>query len=149
MPIRWASAATFLDYPLVSIAIGPDPTKNESRGHARGIIAIGDMATGLIALGGLARGAVAFGGLAMGGVAFGGGGVGILTFAGLAVGYLAIGGLAIGYAAIGGRAIGYCAAGGATLGKFVIAPLHRDPQAVEFFSRLWSGLPLPPGPPSR
>jgi hypothetical protein len=144
-PVRWTSAATFLEYPLVCIAVGPDPAKDEYRGHARGIIAIGDMATGVIALGGFARGAVALGGLAIGGIALGGGALGILTCAGLAVGYLAIGGLAIGYAAIGGLAIGYFAMGGEALGKFVIGPLHQDPQAVEFFSRLCSCIPLPPG----
>ena len=71
MPIRWQSSATFLEYPFVSIAIGPDFGKNEVRGHARGFIAIGDLATGVIALGGVARGAVAFGGLAIGGIALG------------------------------------------------------------------------------
>src|SRR5574337_291741 len=68
MPLRWKSSATFLDYPWIAVAIGPDPASNELRGHARGIIAIGDMATGIIALGGIARGLVALGGLAIGGV---------------------------------------------------------------------------------
>lgn len=144
MRVRWKSAATFLEYPLVSIALGPDPENNESRGHARGIIAIGDIATGVIALGGISVGAVALGGLAIGGLVLGGGAVGLLAFAGLAVGYFAVGGLAIGYAAIGGVAIGYYALGGVAVGKFIVGPLHRDPQAVEFFSRLLSVLPLPP-----
>jgi len=146
---RWKSAATILEYPLVAVALGPDTTANESRGHARGIIAIGDIATGLIALGGIARGAVAFGGLALGGIAFGGCGIGILSFAGLALGYFAIGGLAIGNAAVGGLAVGYYAMGGAAIGKFIISPLHHDPQAVEFFSKLLPGLPIPPVRPSR
>jgi hypothetical protein len=146
--IRWNSSATFLEWPWISIAMGPDPSRNEMRGHARGIIAIGDMATGVVALGGIARGAVALGGIAIGGLVLGGCGIGILTFAGLALGYLAIGGLAIGYAAIGGLAIGHYAMGGAAFGKYVIGPLHRDPQAVEFFSRLWHGLPIPSAPKS-
>ena len=146
MPVRWKSSAAFLGYPLVSVAIGPDPTNNEFRGHARGIIAIGDSATGVIALGGVARGAVALGGLAIGGIVLGGCAIGVLTFAGLAMGYIAIGGLAIGYVAIGGLAIGYYAMGGVAFGKFVIGPLHRDSQAVEFFKRLWAGLPIPPRP---
>jgi hypothetical protein len=53
--IRWQSAGTYLELPLVSIAFGPDPLKNESHGRARGIIAIGDIATGVIAVGPLAR----------------------------------------------------------------------------------------------
>ena len=127
MPIRWTSSATLLEYPLVSIALGPDPSKSELRGHARAIIAIGDIATGVIAPGGVARAAVALGGLAIGGIVLGGCGIGILALAGLALGCLAMGGLAIGYAAIGGLAVGYYAMGGAAFGQFVIGPLHQDP----------------------
>jgi len=147
--VRWRSAATILEYPLVSIALGPDPANNESRGHARGIIAIGDIATGLIALGGVARGGIVLGGLALGGIAFGGCGIGILSFAGLALGYFAIGGLAIGNAAIGGLAVGYYAMGGAAIGKFIISPLHHDAQALEFFSKLLPRVPIPPLRPLR
>jgi len=52
--------------------IGPDPEQGEWRGHARGLLAIGDVATGWIALGGLALGALALGGTAGGLVAIGG-----------------------------------------------------------------------------
>ena len=69
--------------------------------------------------------------------------MGVLAFGGLALGYFAAGGAAIGYAAAGGLAIGYYAAGGAAIGKFVLGPLHRDPEAVEFFSRLVHGLLYP------
>jgi len=65
MAIRWNSSATLLGHPLISVAIGPEPAKNEIRGHARGIIAFGDMATGYVACGGLARGLIALGGLAI------------------------------------------------------------------------------------
>ena len=123
MPIRWTSSATFLEYPLVSVAIGPDPSKKELRGHARAIIAIGDIATGVIALGGVACGAVALGGLAMGGIVLGGCGIGLLALAGLALGYLAMGGVAIGYAAIGGLAVGYYAMGGVVFNLVVGAML--------------------------
>jgi hypothetical protein len=78
--VRWKSSATFLEYPVISIAVGPDPANNESRGHAREVIALGNVATGVIALGGVARGVVALGGIAIGGIA---------------IGYAAIGGLAI------------------------------------------------------
>lgn len=142
-PVRYKSASTFLEIPLVSIAVGPDPGNNEPRGHAHGIIAIGDIATGVVALGGIARGIVAIGGVAIGGLALGGLGVGLLGFGGLALGYIAAGGLAIGYAAVGGLAIGYYAVGGAALGKFIIGPLHRDPEAVEFFARLLHGMLMP------
>ncbi len=69
-----------------------------------------------------------------------------MALAGLAVGYLAAGGLAIGYAAVGGMAIGYYAMGGSVVGKFVAGPLRRDPQALEYFSRLRAILPFLPGP---
>jgi hypothetical protein len=81
--MRWQSSASILELPLVSVAVGPDPAKGEMRGHARGIIAIGDMAVGVIAVGGLARGVVALGGLAVGGIALGGGAVGLLALGGL------------------------------------------------------------------
>jgi hypothetical protein len=142
-PIRYRSSATFLEIPLVSIAVGPDLGNNEPRGHAHGIIAIGDIATGVVALGGIARGLVAIGGVAIGGLTLGGLGVGLFAFGGLALGYIAAGGLAIGYAAVGGLAIGYYAVGGAALGKFVIGPLHRDPEAVAFFSRMLHGMLMP------
>lgn len=83
-------------------------------------------------------GGVAVGGFALGGVAVGG-----LAYAGLALGWYAIGGLAVGYAAVGGLAVGYFALGGAAFGKFVVSPIQRDLQAVEFFSRLWHGGPMP------
>jgi hypothetical protein len=142
-PMRWQSAAIFSGQPLVCVAIGPDPASNELRGHARGILALGDIATGVVALGGVARGLVAIGGIAVGAVALGGLGVGVLSFAGLALGWLAYGGLAVGYIAVGGLAVGFYALGGAAFGKFVVSGMHRDPQAVEFFSKFLHGILLP------
>lgn len=54
--LRWSSRASFGGWPLVSIAVGPDPEKGEIRGHARGVIAIGDAAAGYFAIGGAAFG---------------------------------------------------------------------------------------------
>src|SRR5262249_8642600 len=74
------------DVPFYDIALGADPERGELRGHAKGVIAIGDIATGFLALGGLARGIVALGGLA----------AGVFSFGGLSLGLLAaIGGFAI------------------------------------------------------
>src|SRR4029450_58156 len=67
------------DIPFYDIAFGADAERGELRGHARGIIAIGDFATGFLALGGLSRGVVAFGGLAAGLFSFGGLSVGLLS----------------------------------------------------------------------
>ena len=119
--IRKRSSRMFWGLPLYDIAMGPDPTNGELRGHARGIVAIGDFATGVLALGGIARGVVAVGGLAIGGIAIGGG---------------AIGGIAI-----GGGAFGYYAVGGGALGEHVIDGMRQDPEAVRFFGD-WLPFPL-------
>ncbi len=122
------------DIPFYDIAIGPDLSRGEMRGHAKGIIALGDMATGVVALGGLARGVVALGGLAAGVVSFGGLSLGVLAAAGgLAIGSLAFGGGAVGGVAVGGGAVGYYACGGAAAGAHVWSPLRRDPEAAAFF----------------
>jgi hypothetical protein len=134
--VRYRSAAGLGDIPLIAIAAGPDPEKGELRGHAKGIIALGDMATGVIALGGLARGLLAFGGVALGGISVGGVSVGLLAAAGgLAIGSLAAGGGAVGGVAVGGAAAGYYACGGAAVGKHAFSPLGQDPAAAEFFRR--------------
>lgn len=133
--IRKRSATTFWGLPLYDIAMGPDPEKGELRGHARGIIAIGDIATGILAMGGVARGVVATGGLALG-LLFGMGGLatGLLAIGGLAIGGLAIGGGAVGGIAIGGGAVGYYSMGGGAFGAHVIDGLRQDPEAVRFFN---------------
>jgi hypothetical protein len=134
--VRKRSAYEFLGMPLYSIAMGPDPAKGEMRGHAKGVIAIGDIATGVVAIGGVARGLFAFGGLAIGGVAFGGLAVGALALGGAAIGLAALGGGALGWVAVGGAAAGVYAAGGAAFGEHVLSATVRDPEAVRFFSEL-------------
>lgn len=133
--VRYKSEFTFGDLPLVCVAMGPDPAKGEIRGHARGIIAIGDIATGALAIGGLARGLVALGGLAVGVVTLGGASLGALVaVGGLAIGSFALGGAALGGAAIGGGAVGYYACGGAVAGEHTAGPMVRDPKALAFFA---------------
>jgi len=132
--IRRQSTSTFFGLPLWAVALGPDPSRGELRGHARGIFAVGDIATGWVALGGLARGIVALGGLSVGLFAFGGAAVGMLTaVGGGAVGGLALGGAAAGLIAVGGGAFGYYAMGGAAIGVHTVSALHRDPEAIAFF----------------
>ncbi|MDZ7622785.1 MAG: hypothetical protein U5O69_10920 [Candidatus Competibacteraceae bacterium] len=125
--IRKRSSRQVWGLPWYDIAMGPDPEKGELRGHARGIIAVGDIATGVLAVGGLARGIVAVGGLALGALV----GVG-----GLAVGGIAVGGAAVGFVAIGGGAAGYYALGGSAFGGHVIDGMRQNPEAVRFF-REW------------
>jgi hypothetical protein len=131
--VRHVSEREFLGLPWLAIAFGPDPSTGEARGHARGVIALGDIATGVIAFGGLARGVIALGGLAVGLFAFGGLALGAFAFGGAAIGGVAIGGGALGIVAVGGAAVGYYAAGGAAIGTYAMSPLGNDPEAVEFF----------------
>ncbi len=122
------------DIPFYDIALGPDLGRGELRGHAKGLVAIGDLATGVLAFAGLSRGVFAFGGLAVGLVSFGGLSVGLLgAVGGLAIGGLALGGAAGGRIAIGGGAAGYYACGGAAFGEHVVDATHREPAALEFF----------------
>jgi hypothetical protein len=122
------------DWPFYEIALGPDLSRGEWRGHAKAVIAIGDMATGVLAVGGLSRGVVAIGGLAAGFLSLGGLSIGILgAVGGLAIGSLALGGGAIGGVAIGGGAAGYYACGAGAAGQYVMDVKRRDPEALEFF----------------
>jgi hypothetical protein len=129
---RWDLAGL----PFYDIALGPDPSRGESMGRARGFIAIGDMATGVVAAGGFARGLLAVGGCAVGVLSFGGLSIGALAaFGGLAIGGIAFGGGAVGGVALGGGAAGYYACGGAAAGEYVVAANRADPEAQVFFSR--------------
>jgi len=128
--IRRESPRKFFGLPVWAIAIGPDWERGEMRGHARGIFALGDIATGWFAFGGLARGFFAFGGLA----------IGLFAFGGAAIGGLAIGGGALGGVAIGGGACGYYAFGGGAVGVHTVSPLHQDPAAVDFFRQYFPWL---------
>ena len=134
--VRKRSAAEFAGLPIYDIAWGPNLEKGELRGHARGIIAVGDIATGWLAVGGIARGLCALGGVSFGVIALGGCAFGLLGIGGLAIGGAAIGGLGIGGIALGGGAFGYYACGGAAAGKHSLSSLAQDPAAVEFF-RSW------------
>ena len=132
--IRYRSSIAIGDIPLVSIALGPDPARGEWRGHAKGIVAIGDIATGLVALGGVAMGGICIGGLSFGLASLGGLALGILlAVGGLAVGTTAVGGGAVGRVAVGGGAVGEYACGGGAFGTHVLSATRRDPEAEAFF----------------
>jgi len=98
---RAASSTMIMGMPLWSIAFGPDLEKGETRGHAHGIFALGEVATGVVAVGAVAAGVfaiapvsigvIAIGGVALGGVAMGGVSVGILSYGAVALGAFAYG----------------------------------------------------------
>lgn len=141
--VRRQSATRIAGMPLLAIATGPDAASGERRGHARGVIAVGDIATGVLAIGGIARGIVAFGGMALGVVSAGGLAIG-LAFAvgGAAIGGVAFGGAAAGNVAVGGGAVGRYALGGGGAGQYVIAANRCDAEAVDFFTRNASWIPV-------
>ena len=86
---------------------------------ARGIVAIGNVATGFIAIGCFAAGLISLGAMAVGLLALAGFAMGLLALGGISVGLIALGGCALGYLAIGGSAVGVYAAGGAAVASKV------------------------------
>ena len=135
--IRRRATMTIGHMPLYEISLGSDPGRRQLRGHARGIIAIGDVASGVLAIGGYARGVIAIGGLATGVVSVGGLSVGLLSaFGGLAIGTFALGGAAVGGVAVGGSSAGYYACGAATAGVYAVSATHYAPEAGRVFRQL-------------
>lgn len=140
--------------PLMEVAIGPCASRGEIRGHARGILAVGDIASGAIACGGIAQGGLALGGFAAGGIAVGGFATGFVALGGLAISMLvAVGGFASSSVAIGALAIGVVAfgtfAGGCwaigVIGRGVhVYDIHRvDPAAKHLFDAVGDWFPSP------
>lgn len=61
MIMRYTSQSSLFGVPLVAIASRPDKALGERIGHARGIIALSDIASEVVACGTIARGAIAVG----------------------------------------------------------------------------------------
>ena len=116
-PERWhyeyKSKRTLFGIPLVHINLGRN-------GWARGIVAVGSIATGIVALGGVAFGLFTLGGVSIGLLlALGAVSLGAVSVGAIAVGLLAWGGLALGWLAVGGISLGVYAAGGAAVASKV------------------------------
>lgn len=120
VPMGWhyeyKSRRTLLGLPLVHVNLGRCGIR-----WARGIIAVGNVATGGLAVGGLSAGLVSIGGFSLGGLAVGGLAAGLAAVGGIAAGVLAAGGVAFGWLAVGGVAKGTYALGGAALGTNIAA----------------------------
>lgn len=115
VPYQWhyeyKSRRTLFGLPLVHINIGRwIPGQRYCR--AKGILAVGNIASGFLALGGISAGLFSFGGLSAGL---------LLSVGGFSVGTVAIGGLALGIFAIGGGAFGVYALGGAAVAQKIAA----------------------------
>ena len=131
---EYRSRCTLWGLPLVHINLS-------QRGltWARGIIAIGNVATGLVAVGCFAAGLLSVGaiclgllviaGIALGVVSIGCISIGMLAFGGVALGYLAVGGSCFGIYAVGGAAGATDIAVGAAAGADLLA-IGRDAQAA-------------------
>lgn len=111
---EYKSERTLFGLPLVHINCGFGFCR------ARGVIAIGNVATGFIALGGLAVGLLSLGGLSLGLLlSLGGLALGLVSVGGLAVGGLALGGIALGLLTVGGVSFGWYALGGVSIASRV------------------------------
>ena len=115
-PDRWhyeyRSKRTLFGLPLVHVNCG------SGNRWARGIVAVGNVATGVVALGGVSLGLFTLGGVSVGLLlALGAVSIGITAVGGVALGALAWGGVAIGWLAVGGLSLGVYAAGGAAVGS--------------------------------
>lgn len=111
---EYKSQRTLFGLPLVHVNIG-------RRDHwARGIVAIGNIATGFVALGGVSAGLLSLGGVSFGLLlALGAVTLGAASIGGVALGILAWGGIALGWLAVGGCAVGVYAAGGVVVASRV------------------------------
>lgn len=113
---EYKSKRTLFGLPLVHIHLGWGFC------HAKGVLAIGNVATGLFAFGGVALGLFALGGVSLGLLALGGLALALLAaVGGLAIGAIAVGGLAVGLLALGGLAVGVYAMGGAAIASQIAA----------------------------
>jgi hypothetical protein len=135
--IRRRAAWSIGSMPLYEISLGSDLGRRQMRGHARGVIAVGDRASGVLAIGGYARGVVAIGGIATGIISVGGLSLGLLSaLGGLAIGALAVGGTSVGGIAIGGSRIGYDVCDAVLAGTHIVSTVLLSPDAAAFFARL-------------
>lgn len=100
--------------------------------RARGVVAIGNIATGVVAIGAVAAGLISVGALSLGLLALGAGALGVLSLGGIALGIFALGGIAAGYLAIGGISAGIYAVGGIAKGvKVAVGEYAKAPVALD------------------
>jgi hypothetical protein len=105
--MEYRSEQVWGNLPMVHVSVGGRQADGRYRlGRARGIIALGDVATGLVAIGLFSVGGVA---------------VGLVALGAVAIGLVAVGAVAIGLFAAGAVAIGLTAVGAVTAG-LVLGP---------------------------
>jgi hypothetical protein len=91
--MKYRSEQVWGSLPVVHVSVGGRQADGRYRlGRARGVIAVGDVATGLVAIGGVAIGLVSVGGVAVGLVALGAVAIGLVAVGAVAIGLFATGG---------------------------------------------------------
>lgn len=111
---EYVSQTRLFGMPLVHVNLGMGICR------AKGVFAIGNVATGLVAIGPVSAGIVSLGAFSVGILALGAFILGLLSLGAFAVGVFALGGVAVGVYALGGVAIGYLSFGGAAVGHFAV-----------------------------
>lgn len=111
---EYVSEAKVRGLPLVHINLGAGFCR------AKGIIAVGNIATGFIAVGAVSVGMVSIGALAVGLCALGAFVLGLLALGGVSLGLFVCGGIAVGVFSLGGVCVGYFAAGGVAAGRYAV-----------------------------
>ncbi len=122
---EYTSRRTLWGLPLVHVNLG--------RGfrRAKGIIAVGNLATGVLAVGAVALGPFAVGCVSVGLLALGAACLGLVAAGAVAVGVLALGALSLGVLALGAVAKGVYAVGTVALGSQVaIGTVASGPLAI-------------------
>lgn len=98
---------------------------------ARGVVAVGNIATGLVSVGAVSAGLFSFGAVSAGLLSLGALVFGLVSVGAVAVGLLACGGVALGLVSFGGIAAGQFAIGGlASGGRLAIGGVASAPVAV-------------------
>lgn len=124
---EYKSKRTLWGMPLIHINL-----RDRGFCRAKGVIAIGNVATGLVAVGSICTGVLSFGCISAGILSLGALALGLLSIGGISMGLLALGGIAIGLISIGGVSIGMYAAGGCAIGaKIAVGDYARAPVVFE------------------
>lgn len=109
---EYKSKRTLFDLPLVHINVG------RGMHRAKGIIAIGTIATGFISIGVLSFGLISIGALCLGILlSLGAFSLGTVSIGGIAAGIISLGGVSLGVFSVGGLSWGIYSVGGAAFGK--------------------------------
>ena len=123
---EYKSKRTLFGLPLIHINCG------YGLRWARGILAVGNVATGVFAFGGVSAGLFSLGGVALGLLlALGGVALGVIAIGAVAAGLLAWGGVALGWLSVGGVVKGVYAMGGVAAGsKVAMGGIASAPLAI-------------------